>query len=234
MTNEKKTRSQIGKSSRERGKAFELELVHYFNDRGYNTRRGQQYSGHNGDADVVGLPGIHIEAKFRESLNVRTAIGQAVRDAKRDAMGKLIDLPTVFWKKARQGTVVIMRIGDWMELLGYMHDFKRLATWHQTEVEGQPPEPDEDIWKIGEVDPKDVAEWMHENFTPYLAWPFGFSRPWCYFYVGDGRWATDAGRFVKGHIAMWKELPGYADKRKLLSRGGVCETEWSPVEEKDE
>ena len=237
MTTEKKTRSQIGKSSRERGKAFELELVHYFNDRGYHTRRGQQYSGHNGDADVVGLPGIHIEAKFRENLNVRAAIGQAVKDAKRDCWGKLVELPTVFWKKARQGTVVIMRLGDWMELLGYMHDFKRLTTWHHTDFYGQPPEPPENIWNIGEVPPDQIWMWLHENFTPYLAWPKGVKRPWCYFYAGDYKWVTADGKFVKDPIVLWKELPRYTDMDKLTPHvddgEGTEGHEWSPVEEKD-
>ena len=238
MTTEKKTRSQLGKSARERGKAFELELVHYFNDRGYHTRRGQQYSGHNGDADVVGLPGIHIEAKFRENLNVRAAIGQAVKDAKRDCLGKLVELPTVFWKKARQGTVVIMRLGDWMELLGYMHDFIRLAAWHSTSEYGQPPEPDENIWNIGEVAPDQIWMWLHENFTPYLAWPEGKKRPWCYFYAGDYQWVTAEGKLVKDPILLWKELPGYADRKKLTPHVADEEPAGEPqmrlVEETDE
>lgn len=37
---------------------------------GYNTRRGQQHCGANGDADVVELPGIHIECKRVEKLNI--------------------------------------------------------------------------------------------------------------------------------------------------------------------
>ena len=217
-TTEKKTRSQIGKSSRERGKAFELELVHFFNDRGYTTRRGQQYSGHNGDADVVGLPGIHIEAKFREKLNIREAIAQAVRDVKRDATGQMEALPTVFWKKARQGTVVIMRLGDWAELLGYMQDFIRLATWYETEYHGYPPEPQESIWNIGEIAPEHVREWIRENYTPYLAWKEGCERPWCYFYAGDEKWVTEDGRFLKEKVLLWKELPCGRDRIRLVPK----------------
>lgn len=48
-------------NSREKGKRGELELAKLLRDCGFDTRRGQQYSGANGDADVVGLPGIHIE-----------------------------------------------------------------------------------------------------------------------------------------------------------------------------
>lgn len=50
----------MGKSQREKGKRGERELSNILKDHGYNCRRGQQYCGTNGDADVVGLPGIHI------------------------------------------------------------------------------------------------------------------------------------------------------------------------------
>ena len=45
-------------NSREKGKRGELELARALRALGYDCRRGQQYSGKNGDADVVGLPGI--------------------------------------------------------------------------------------------------------------------------------------------------------------------------------
>ncbi len=46
-----------------------------------DCRRGQQYCGCSGAADVVGLPGIHIECKRVERLNLHDAMDQAVRDA---------------------------------------------------------------------------------------------------------------------------------------------------------
>ena len=46
-------------NSRAKGKRAELELSHVLQEYGYNARRGQQFSGANGDADVVGLDGIH-------------------------------------------------------------------------------------------------------------------------------------------------------------------------------
>lgn len=47
----------------------ERELANLLKDRyGYDCRRGQQFCGSNGDADVVGLPGIHIECKRVEKL----------------------------------------------------------------------------------------------------------------------------------------------------------------------
>ena len=50
----------MGKASRDKGKRGERELAGKLREYGYDCRRGQQYAGANGDADVVGLPGIHI------------------------------------------------------------------------------------------------------------------------------------------------------------------------------
>ena len=50
-------------NSKQKGARFERQLAGHIRDYGYKARRGQQYCGANGDADVVGLPGIHIEAK---------------------------------------------------------------------------------------------------------------------------------------------------------------------------
>ena len=58
-------------NSRNKGAAGEREVAGILRGYGYKARRGQQYSGANGDADVVGLPGIHIEVKRREKLNIR-------------------------------------------------------------------------------------------------------------------------------------------------------------------
>lgn len=52
-------------NSKQKGAAAERELARKLREYGYDCRRGQQYCGLNGDADVVGLPGIHIEAKRR-------------------------------------------------------------------------------------------------------------------------------------------------------------------------
>jgi len=96
-------------NSKKKGKRGELELARKLREYGYDTRRGQQYSGIGGD-DVVGLDGIHIECKRVEKLNIYEAIRQAVRDAKVD------EKPAVFWRKNREDWLVIMRLEDWIEL----------------------------------------------------------------------------------------------------------------------
>ena len=69
-------------NSRAKGARGERELANYLKSKGYDARRGQQYSGANGDADVVGLIGVHIECKRVERLDLTKALDQAKRDAK--------------------------------------------------------------------------------------------------------------------------------------------------------
>lgn len=97
-------------NSRQKGARFERELAKKLREYGYNCRRGQQYCGANGDADVVGLLGIHIEAKAVERLNIHDAVKQAKRDARAD------EIPAVFHKKNNQGTLVTVTFEDFMHL----------------------------------------------------------------------------------------------------------------------
>lgn len=97
-------------NSRQKGKTGELELSHKLKEYGYDTRRSVQYNGKDGQADVVGLPNIHIECKRVEKLNLYDAMEQAKRDAKGD------NLPTVFHRKNRQNWLVTMELDDFMKL----------------------------------------------------------------------------------------------------------------------
>ena len=97
-------------NSRNKGKRGELELANLLKSYGYEPRRGVQYSGINGDADVVGLPGIHIECKRVEKLNIETAMEQSNRDA------RFGEMPTVMHRKDRKQWLVTMPLVDWMEL----------------------------------------------------------------------------------------------------------------------
>lgn len=94
-------------NSRQKGAAGERELSRKLKEYGFETRRGQQFCGANGDADVVGVPGIHIECKRVESLNVSKAMQQAERDAPEG------DAPMVFHRKNREPWYVTMRLEDW-------------------------------------------------------------------------------------------------------------------------
>lgn len=95
-------------NSRNKGKVGELELSHILSDYGFNVRRGQQYCGANGDADVVGLPYLHIECKRVENLNLDKAMEQAMSDCKQD------EIPIVVHRKNRKKWKVTMNLDDFM------------------------------------------------------------------------------------------------------------------------
>ena len=99
-------------NSKRKGATGEVELAHKLEEYGYNARRSVQYNGKDGQADVLGLPHIHIECKRVERLNIYDAIAQAKRDAKND------DMPTVFHRKNRCNWLVTMELTEFMKLYG--------------------------------------------------------------------------------------------------------------------
>ena len=97
-------------NSKQKGARGERELSKKLGEFGYSCRRGQQYCGANGDADVVGLEKIHIECKRVERLNLYDAIAQAKADAKKE------ELPTVFHRKNNCEWLVTMTLNNWIKL----------------------------------------------------------------------------------------------------------------------
>lgn len=103
------------KNSREKGAKGERELANKLKEYGYKARRGQQYSGIEGD-DVVGLPGIHIECKRVEKLNLYDAIDQSKQDSMCEDLPYDYDLPAVFHRRNNKEWLVTMPLKYWMEL----------------------------------------------------------------------------------------------------------------------
>ena len=104
-------------NSRAKGARGERELAHVLQEYGYDTRRGQQYSGANGDADVVGLPHIHIECKRVEKLNIDKAMQQSMDDARDN------EVPVVMHRKDRQRWLVTMTMDEWMRFYERWNSF---------------------------------------------------------------------------------------------------------------
>ena len=101
-------------NGKRKGKNGENELARILREYGYeDVRRSVQYNGkeEDGQADLIGLPGIHIECKRTESFKMYDAVNQAVRDSE----GKG-EIPVVFHRRNKQGWVAIMRIEDFMHL----------------------------------------------------------------------------------------------------------------------
>ena len=101
---------KLAVNSKQKGARFERTLAAKFREYGYECRRGQQYCGANGDADVVGLPYIHIEAKAQERMQLYEWIAQAKRDAKNG------ELPVVFHKKNHCEILASMPLDVFMEI----------------------------------------------------------------------------------------------------------------------
>ena len=102
-------------NSKQKGARFERLLASKFREYGYDdARRTAQYCGNTGDAsDVVGLPGIHVEAKHQEKMCLYDWMAQAIRDAEAGGGGKL---PAVFHKKNNADILVTMTLDAWFNL----------------------------------------------------------------------------------------------------------------------
>ena len=101
----------MGKSSQRKGADGERELVAVLSEYGFETQRGGSET-FGAIPDVVGLPGIHIEVKRVERLNVPEAMRQAVRDAERFQDG----MPALFHRRNRQPWLVTVRLDDFMKI----------------------------------------------------------------------------------------------------------------------
>lgn len=98
-------------NSRAKGAAGERELAGVLRTYGFDCRRGQQYHGGGDSPDVVGLPGIHIECKRVEHLNIDKAMSQSKRDAE-----DTDDIPVVMHRKNNTDWKVTMSLDAFMNL----------------------------------------------------------------------------------------------------------------------
>lgn len=93
-------------NSNRKGKAGERELARELTRLfGLECRRGQQHKGGADSPDVVGIPGVHWEAKRVERLNLADAMAQAIRDA-----GESV--PVVAHRRNRGEWLVTLRLDD--------------------------------------------------------------------------------------------------------------------------
>ena len=95
-------------NSRTKGKRGELEIAHFMKKYGFDAKRSQQYCGMNGDADVVGVPYLHLEVKRTENLHLDKAMEQSAGDARKG------EIPVVIHRKDRQDWRITMTLEDFM------------------------------------------------------------------------------------------------------------------------
>ena len=105
-----------------KGARFERSLASTFRLEGYEqARRTAQYCGNTGDAsDVVGLPGIHVEAKHQERMRLYDWMEQAISDSSGTG-----NLPAVFHKANGREVLVTMTLYDWFQLYRAFDERKR-------------------------------------------------------------------------------------------------------------
>ena len=101
----------MGKASQRKGAGGERELAALLRDNDYDAERGGSLT-FGKTPDIVGLPGIHIEVKRVERLNVPEAYQQAVKDAERFQDGT----PALFHRRNRSTWLVTMAFDDWLNL----------------------------------------------------------------------------------------------------------------------
>lgn len=97
-------------NSKTKGAVYEREIARALREYGYAARRGQQYCGANGDADVIGLEGIHLECKRTERTDLYGWLAQAESDAREG------ELPVVVHRKNNHKSLCIMSFETFMRL----------------------------------------------------------------------------------------------------------------------
>lgn len=101
----------MGKMQRTKGKRGELEVAKLLRDYGFEGRRTAQYAGNTGEAaDVIGIPGIHIEVKRQEVIRIHDWMKQA----ERDCHGKV---PCVFHRVSREPWYCTLPLEDFLRIL---------------------------------------------------------------------------------------------------------------------
>jgi hypothetical protein len=98
-------------NSKRKGKVGELQIAKILREAGYtDARRGVQYEGGSSSADVIGLPGFHIEVKFCKLFDGYNWMEQAKRDAD-------LDTPVVVWRKDKKQWMVLMELDEFLTVL---------------------------------------------------------------------------------------------------------------------
>ena len=101
----------MARKSREKGKRGERDAAQFLREHGYmDAKRGQQYHGGPDSPDVLGVPGLHIEVKRTETLQLYKALEQAQQDASG------IEFPVVMHRRNARKWVCILDAEDFFEI----------------------------------------------------------------------------------------------------------------------
>lgn len=99
-------------NSRAKGKRGELQARDLLRRFGFEARRSQQFAGSVGSADLThDIPGVHVEVKYVERLNIQEAMEQARRDC-----GDLV--PVVLHRRNGTDWLVTLPADEFLRLVG--------------------------------------------------------------------------------------------------------------------
>ena len=101
----------MGRGSQRKGRSGERELSLILQKEGFNVMVGDPVS-FGSVPDLIGLPGIHIECKRVERLNISEAMKQSINDSLRFKDG----FPVVMHRRNRETWLVSMRLEDWLAI----------------------------------------------------------------------------------------------------------------------
>jgi len=112
-------RGNMGKMQRQKGKAGEREcaavLALHWN--ATNARRSVQFCGRAGDADLIGVPGLHVECKRYSKVAALKWLRQAIADCK-DGRAPVVvfredgDTEWTFMARVADGPAIARAIAD--------------------------------------------------------------------------------------------------------------------------
>lgn len=99
-------------NSREKGKRGEREAAAFIREHGFEARRGCQFKGGEDSEDVThSIPGVHLEVKRQEKLQLWAWIAQAQAEAKEG------NVPVVMFKRNRGEWQVCLPAEDFLRLV---------------------------------------------------------------------------------------------------------------------
>lgn len=99
----------MSKSQQRKGRNGELELAAILNHYGIPAEPGKAVSC-GSTPDVIGFPGVHVEVKRVERLNVPAAFAQAKRDAEKFKDG----IPVLFHRRNREEWLCTLSLEDFI------------------------------------------------------------------------------------------------------------------------
>ena len=132
----------MGAKSQKKGADGERELVEHLRRAGYSVSWGGNRT-YGAVPDASGLPGVHIECKRVEQLNIARAMEQADRDAHRFRDGA----PTLFHRKNKSPWLVTMQLTDWLRLYSAADRNADFFTYNTIPNLEQGRDMDKDFWE---------------------------------------------------------------------------------------